>query len=329
LTKSDQWCYHEYADTSGVVWKECYLMQESLGHRLRLMRVERGLSLREAARRAGVVKETISDIERGHSHPYDVTLAKLAKVYEVPVEDLLEEPALAGKAEAPDQGRSAPEAFIHDPYGWVRHETTEDLQQMALEEAQYAKAPIREEWVAEYEADQKAWREEGRRRTMAYAAIDAINAELVHRGVRSPVELALKQYNEVMGNTDSVPQETGLASADPSTSKLTAASFLEEIAELWALQLERGFYDRRTLAKMHVTGYVLAHYHEGATKHHRETLPPPFRAQLEAAEERFAEVVAQIWALREVEEDAARRAAEREKVLAKLRGAASAKAEAN
>jgi transcriptional regulator with XRE-family HTH domain len=73
------------------------LMQESLGHRLRLMRVERGLSLREAARRAGVVKETISDIERGHTHPYDVTLAKLAKAYEVPVEELLE-PVPLGEA---------------------------------------------------------------------------------------------------------------------------------------------------------------------------------------------------------------------------------------
>jgi transcriptional regulator with XRE-family HTH domain len=79
-------------------------MQESLGHKLRLMRAERGLSLREAARRAGVVKETISDIERGHTHPYDVTLAKLAKVYDIPLEELLEEPALAGKAEAPDTG---------------------------------------------------------------------------------------------------------------------------------------------------------------------------------------------------------------------------------
>jgi transcriptional regulator with XRE-family HTH domain len=73
------------------------LMQESLGHRLRLMRVERGLSLREAARRAGVVKETISDIERGHTHPYDVTLAKLAKALEVPVEELLE-PVPLGEA---------------------------------------------------------------------------------------------------------------------------------------------------------------------------------------------------------------------------------------
>ena len=67
-------------------------MQESLGHRLRVMRAERGLSLREAARRAGVVKETISEIERGHTHPYDVTLAKLAKAYGVPLADLLEEP---------------------------------------------------------------------------------------------------------------------------------------------------------------------------------------------------------------------------------------------
>jgi transcriptional regulator with XRE-family HTH domain len=79
-------------------------MQESLGHKLRLMRAERGLSLREAARRAGVVKETISDIERGQSHPYDVTLAKLAKVYDVPLEELLEEPALAGKADASETG---------------------------------------------------------------------------------------------------------------------------------------------------------------------------------------------------------------------------------
>jgi transcriptional regulator with XRE-family HTH domain len=67
-------------------------MQESLGRKLRLMRAERGLSLREAARRAGVVKETISDIERGQTHPYDVTLAKLAHAYDVPVEELLEEP---------------------------------------------------------------------------------------------------------------------------------------------------------------------------------------------------------------------------------------------
>jgi transcriptional regulator with XRE-family HTH domain len=68
------------------------MTQTSLGRRLRLLRAERQLSLRQAAARAGVVKETISDIERGATHPQDVTLAKLAHAYEVPVEDLLEEP---------------------------------------------------------------------------------------------------------------------------------------------------------------------------------------------------------------------------------------------
>ena len=70
------------------------MTQTSLGHRLRLLRVERQLSLRQAAARAGVVKETISDIERGVTHPQDVTLAKLAKAYGVPVEDLLEKEPL-------------------------------------------------------------------------------------------------------------------------------------------------------------------------------------------------------------------------------------------
>ncbi len=82
-------------------------MQESLGRKLRIMRAKRGLSLREAARRAGMVKETISDIERGKTHPYDVTLAKLAQAYEVPVEDLLGETAVAGKAEALEAGQPA------------------------------------------------------------------------------------------------------------------------------------------------------------------------------------------------------------------------------
>jgi transcriptional regulator with XRE-family HTH domain len=82
------------------------MMQGSLGRRLRLLRAERGLSLRQAAAKAGVVKETISDIERGYTHPYDVTLAKLARAYDVPVEGLLEEPELIGpKTEAPGTGR--------------------------------------------------------------------------------------------------------------------------------------------------------------------------------------------------------------------------------
>ena len=90
-------------------------MQESLGHRLRVMRAERGLSLREAARRAGVVKETISDIERGHTHPYDVTLAKLARAYDVPLEELLEEPVPldeSSRGAAAEQGTDPLDGWI-------------------------------------------------------------------------------------------------------------------------------------------------------------------------------------------------------------------------
>ena len=70
-------------------------MQGTLARKLRVLRAERGLTLREAEQLTGVDKDTLSKIERGLRHPYDVTLSKLAKGYGVPVEDLLEEPALA------------------------------------------------------------------------------------------------------------------------------------------------------------------------------------------------------------------------------------------
>src|SRR5215213_3274213 len=76
-------------------------MQGSLAHRLRVLRAERGLTLREAAAKSGVAKETISDIERGLRHPHDPTLAKIAKGYGVHVEELLEEPLPL--AEAPEE----------------------------------------------------------------------------------------------------------------------------------------------------------------------------------------------------------------------------------
>jgi len=64
-----------------------------------VLRAERGLTLRGAEELTGVDKDTLSKIERGLRHPYDVTLSKLARGYKVPVEDLLEEPVLAGKPE--------------------------------------------------------------------------------------------------------------------------------------------------------------------------------------------------------------------------------------
>ena len=62
-----------------------------LARKLRVLRAERGLTLREAEELTGVDKDTLSKIERGLRRPYDVTLSKLAKGYGVPVEELLEE----------------------------------------------------------------------------------------------------------------------------------------------------------------------------------------------------------------------------------------------
>ncbi len=77
----------------------------SLALKLRVLRAERALTIEQAADRAGVQPETISDAERGRRRPYLPTLRKLAAAYEVPVEELLsvdEEPALAPLGEAPE-----------------------------------------------------------------------------------------------------------------------------------------------------------------------------------------------------------------------------------
>ena len=68
------------------------MVQSTLARKLRVLRAERGLTLREAEQLTSVDKDTLSKIERGLRHPYDVTLSKLARGYGVPVEDLLEEP---------------------------------------------------------------------------------------------------------------------------------------------------------------------------------------------------------------------------------------------
>src|SRR5215204_2867175 len=78
--------------------RKCYLMHGSLATRLRVLRAERGLTVRDVAGLSGVAKETISQIERGERHPYDRTLAKLAQAYGVPVEELIEEPVPLAEA---------------------------------------------------------------------------------------------------------------------------------------------------------------------------------------------------------------------------------------
>ncbi len=60
-----------------------------LPERLREIRAERGLTLRDAELLVGVSKNALSEIERGARRPHEVTLGKIAKGYGVPVEELL------------------------------------------------------------------------------------------------------------------------------------------------------------------------------------------------------------------------------------------------
>jgi transcriptional regulator with XRE-family HTH domain len=73
-------------------------MQGSLARKLRVLRAERGLTLRQAAEQAGVRPGTLSELERGLHRPHDITLSRVAKGYGIDVEELLAEPALAGNA---------------------------------------------------------------------------------------------------------------------------------------------------------------------------------------------------------------------------------------
>jgi transcriptional regulator with XRE-family HTH domain len=100
-----------------------YMMQGWLATRLRVLRAEGGLTISQAAERAGVTRETLRDLELGRRTAHEPTLAKIARAYGVPVADLIEEPVphiagepvLQGRAESPPAGHAAPEEEEREP----------------------------------------------------------------------------------------------------------------------------------------------------------------------------------------------------------------------
>jgi transcriptional regulator with XRE-family HTH domain len=180
------------------------------------------------------------------------------------------------------------------------------------------------------------------------SGVDANTINQVELGHRRPRPSTLRKlakaldvevadfFKEPALPLDEAPREKGLADADPS-SKLIEAMVLEKIAELWAEQLARGFYDRRTLGMMRMAGGTLAMNHDAVFREDRENLPPNFLEQLEAAEERFVAVEIQIWEAIEAadseqaappDELAARREAreaKREELRQQLRGSKQAR----
>jgi transcriptional regulator with XRE-family HTH domain len=67
------------------------MAQDPLARKLRVLRAERGLTLRDVEAITGVDKHTVSYAERGIRKPFPTTLRKLAEGYGVSVAELMED----------------------------------------------------------------------------------------------------------------------------------------------------------------------------------------------------------------------------------------------
>ncbi|GAA1898994.1 helix-turn-helix domain-containing protein [Streptantibioticus ferralitis] len=65
-------------------------IREMLAANLKRVRAQRGLSLSELARRSGIGKATLSQLESGSGNPTIETVFSLSRVLEVPIADLLD-----------------------------------------------------------------------------------------------------------------------------------------------------------------------------------------------------------------------------------------------
>ncbi len=99
--------------------------------RLAELRERRALTLRELSEMGGVAADTINQIELGHRKARPSTLRKLAKALDVDVRELFEEPALSGKAEAPETGPT----LLEKAFDAVRHDVEKDSRARAREHA--------------------------------------------------------------------------------------------------------------------------------------------------------------------------------------------------
>ena len=101
---------------------------DGIGERLKEERLRNGWSQKDLARESKTNVDTISGIETGQHEPRPSTLRKLATALGIEVRDLFEEPALSGKAEAPETGPPSVIDFVLDA---AQKQNTADQQAIA------------------------------------------------------------------------------------------------------------------------------------------------------------------------------------------------------
>lgn len=110
-------------------------LTEQIGHRLRMLRKERGFTLEQLAEKTGVSKPMLGQIERGESNPTVVTLWKIASGLHVPFSVFLDAPS-----ERATVVRKREQAIVTDEGGRYivqslladRHAVSIDLYQITL-----------------------------------------------------------------------------------------------------------------------------------------------------------------------------------------------------
>ena len=95
------------------------MMQKSLAAKLRLLRAQRGLTVKDAAEQLSIDRHTLRRIELGTQEAQYPTLAKIAEGYDVPVEDLLgEEPVLLSLEELHAEAQCRTDWLVKSQEEW-------------------------------------------------------------------------------------------------------------------------------------------------------------------------------------------------------------------
>ncbi len=170
-----------------------------IGKRVRDAREARGMTQEELARRAGVPLNRVGRIETGTvTDPHYSTLSRIAGGLDVSVGELLEEPAFAGKAEAPLSPERALSIADDDAFRrTIEAVPTEELRGLVVELVSGYKPQSLGDVRSEL-------REEAFRRVMSFNRATLIDEELERRGAESPeiYPLTLKRFVNAMAPSE-------------------------------------------------------------------------------------------------------------------------------